>query len=73
MAGIFATAKTPTSVINRLNQEIVRLLNTADVKTQIFNIGQEVIAGTPAHLAATMKSEMTRLGKVIKDVGIRAE
>jgi tripartite-type tricarboxylate transporter receptor subunit TctC len=73
MAGVFAPAKTPPSIIDRLNREIVRFLTRSDVKEQLFNIGQEVVAGTPAQLGATVKSEMARLGKVIKDVGIRAE
>ena len=73
MSAVFTTAKTPATVINRLNQEIVRFLNRPETREQLFNIGQEVVAGTPAQLAATVKSEMTRLGKVIKDVGIRAE
>ena len=73
MAGIFAPAKTPTDIINRLNQELVRFLNRDDAKERLFSVGQEVVAGTPAQLAATMKSEMTKLGKVIKDAGIRAE
>jgi tripartite-type tricarboxylate transporter receptor subunit TctC len=73
MAGVFAPAKTPTAIINRLNQELVRFLNLPDTKERLFNVGQEVVSGTPAHLAATMKSEMTKLGKVIKDAGIRAE
>ena len=73
MAGVFAPAKTPAAIIDRLNREIVLFLTRAEVKEQLFNIGQEVVASTPAQLAATVKSEMTRLGKVIKDVGIRAE
>ena len=73
MAGVFATAKTPAPVIKRLNEEIVRALNRPEVKEQLFNIGQEVVASTPAQLATTMKSEMSRLGKVIKDVGIVGE
>jgi tripartite-type tricarboxylate transporter receptor subunit TctC len=73
MAGVFAPAKTPTAIITRLNQEIVRFLNQAEAKDKLFNLGQEVVAGTPAQLAATVKAEMTRLGKVIKDVGIKGE
>ena len=73
MAGVFAPAKTPAAIVNRLNQELVRFLSRTEVKEQLFNIGQEVVAGTPAQLAATMKSEMTQLGKVINDVGIRVE
>jgi len=71
--GIFAPAKTPAPIIDQLNQEIVRALNNAEVKRRLFDSGAEVIAGSPAELTAAMKSEMATTGKLIKDVGIRAE
>jgi tripartite-type tricarboxylate transporter receptor subunit TctC len=72
MVGILAPAKTPEAIIKRLNQEIVRLLNTPEVKERFFNNGTEAKGSTPEEFAAKIKSEMSRLGKVIKDVGIRA-
>jgi tripartite-type tricarboxylate transporter receptor subunit TctC len=71
--GIFAPAKTPAAIINRLNEEIVRVLKLPEVKDRFFNAGVEIVASTPEQLAATVKSEMTVLGKLIKDVGIREE
>ncbi|MEK7877069.1 MAG: tripartite tricarboxylate transporter substrate-binding protein, partial [Pseudomonadota bacterium] len=70
---IFAPARTPAALINRLNQEIVRVLNKPDVKERFIKAGSEVVAGSPAQLAATMKSDMATMGKVIKDAGIRAQ
>jgi tripartite-type tricarboxylate transporter receptor subunit TctC len=71
--GLFAPGKTPGAIVNRLNQEIVRFLNRPDVKEKFFNVGTDVVASTPEQFAATIKSEMTRLGKAIKDAGMRAE
>lgn len=71
--GIFAPAKTPAVIINRLNQEIVRVLNTADVKEKLFNSGVEVVASSPEQFGAAVKSEIARLSKVIKDAGIKVE
>jgi tripartite-type tricarboxylate transporter receptor subunit TctC len=71
--GMFAPAKTPAPILDRLNREIVRTLNNADVKRRLFDSGAEVIAGSPMELAAVMKSEMATTGRLIKDVGIRAE
>jgi len=70
---VLAPAKTPPAVINRLNLEIVRVLAMADVREKFHNAGIETVGGTPAQLAATMKSDMARLGKLIKAAGIRAE
>ncbi len=71
--GVFAPARTPEAVIKRLNQEIVLNLNHPDMKQKFFNAGAEVTASTPAQLMATVKSEMARMGKVIRDAGIRDE
>ncbi len=69
--GTFAPARTPTAVVTQLHREIVRALNWPEVKERLFNAGVEVIGGSPEELAATMKSEMARWGKVIRDAGIR--
>jgi tripartite-type tricarboxylate transporter receptor subunit TctC len=67
---MFAPAKTPAEIINLLHQEIVRALNRADVKELFLNSGAEVVGSSPEEFAATIKSDMARLGKVIKDAGI---
>ncbi len=71
--GIFAPAKTPPAIVTRLNQAIVQVLHRSDIKEKFFNAGAEIVASTPEQLAATVKAEMARLGKVIKDAGIRGE
>ena len=76
--GIFAPAKTPATIIKRLNQEIVLALNRADVKEKFSNAGSEVVGSSPEKLAAFVKSEMATMGKVIKvimikDAGIKAD
>lgn len=72
-AGMFAPAGTPAAIINRLNREVVQFLNRADVKEKFFDAGIESVGSSPQELAAGMKSEMVRMGKVIKDAGIRAQ
>ena len=71
--GVFAPAKTPRTIIDKLNQEIVRFLNRSEVKEKFFTAGMEAVGSSPEQFAATVKSEMTRMGKVIKDAGIRTE
>ncbi len=72
-AGVVAPAKTPTAIINRLNQEIVRVLRTPENRERIFRTGSEVVGSTPEELFAWMKTDMARMGKVIKDAGIKVE
>ena len=70
--GIFAPAKTPELIINRLNQEIVRVLARADIKEKFLNAGTEAVGSSPEQFAATIKSEIIRLGNVIRGAGIAA-
>jgi len=71
--GLFAPAKTPAAVIKQLNQEIVRFLKTAEARERFFAAGSEPVGSSPEELAATIRSERARLGKVIKDAGIRVQ
>ena len=70
---IFAPARTPESIIRRLNDDSVRFLRTPEAKDRYLAVGAETVGGTPDELAATVKSELTRMGKVISDARIRAE
>lgn len=72
MTHIMAPARTPAPVIGRLNQEIVRALNKAEVRERYLNAGAEVVASTPEELAATIKADMTRITMVLKDADIHA-
>lgn len=69
--GVFAAARTPPDVIERLHQEFARVLRQATVRERLFNVGVEAIGGSPQQLTEVIKSEMTRYGKVIRDAGIR--
>ena len=70
---IFAPAKTPASVVNRLNREIVQSMSRREVKEKFLRYGLETVATSPEELDTAMKSEMARMGKVIRDAGIKAE
>ena len=69
--GAFAPAGTPAAIIQRLNLEMVRALTSADIREKFLSSGVETVGSSPGELAATVKAEMARMGKVIKDRGIR--
>jgi tripartite-type tricarboxylate transporter receptor subunit TctC len=71
--GVFAPSRAATAIVKRLNEEIVRVLGRADVKEKFLAAGVEPVGSTPQQLAATIKSEIVRISKVIKDAGIRGE
>ncbi len=73
MTGMFAPAKTPPAIINRLNQEILRTLGQPDVKERFLNSGVEPAPSSPEQFAAAVKSDIDKLGKLIKNAGIKSE
>jgi len=71
--GVVAPAKTPAVIVTRLNQELVKALNRADTKQRLGELGIEVVAATPEETLASMKNDIARTTKLIRDAGIRAE
>ena len=49
------------------------MLGRAEVKERFVISGSEVVGSSPEQFAATIKSEIARMGKVIKDAGIKME
>lgn len=73
LLGVFAPVKTPAPLVRQLNQDIVRALNEADVKAKFLTGGVEAGGDSSAHFSATIKSDLAKWGKVIKDAGIHAD
>ena len=73
MTSLFAPASTPAATVGRLNQEILRVLIQPDVKARLFSAGVEVVGSTPEQLAVTIKTEIAKLGRIIKDAGIKVD
>ena len=71
--GVLAPAKTPQAVLNLLYREIVRIIEMPDLKQKLLNTGVETVGNSPQEFAAFIKADMRRLGKVIREAGIRAE
>jgi len=73
MIGAFAPARVAPAIISLLSKEMAIAVNKPEVKQRFAASGVETIGSSPQALAAAVKSEMTRLGKLIKDIGLREE
>ena len=73
MQCLFAPAATPAALVNRLNRDLVKVLNRPEVKERFLRAGSEVVANSPDELAAALKADMIAMGKVIRQAGIRAD
>jgi tripartite-type tricarboxylate transporter receptor subunit TctC len=73
MYGVFAPARTPENIINRISQESAKFLNVTKTKELFLASGVEAVGSSPHEFGAAVRSEISRMGKVIKDAGIREE
>lgn len=71
--GIFVPAGTPRAVIDRLQQEIARIMATKEMRDDAVTMGSQVGGDKPEEFAAYVRSEIRKWGKVIKDANIRIQ
>jgi tripartite-type tricarboxylate transporter receptor subunit TctC len=71
--GMVAPAKTPAPVIDRLASELSRIIRSDETEQRMRAIYFQAIGSTPAELAAFMREEVERWGKVIKLTGAKVD
>ena len=71
--GVLVPAKTPRTIVTKLNQEIVRILKTPEVNQQISKVGAEVLANSPEQFAKMIRDDIKRYGELTKAIGIRLD
>lgn len=71
--GYLAPSGTPRDIITKLHADITRTLGARDVQDKLTSLGFDLVGGTPEEFAALMKNDIARLGKLIKESGIRAD
>jgi len=68
---IFVPNGTPPAVVAKLNAEIGKVMQSAEMKKQLLAQGVEARTSTPEQLGAMVKSETAKWGKIITDAGIK--
>jgi tripartite-type tricarboxylate transporter receptor subunit TctC len=71
--GMSAPARTPRAIIDRLNSDTVRALNSPDVRERLHGLGADPVGNTPEQYTAFMRDEIAKWDKVIKAAGIKGE
>jgi tripartite-type tricarboxylate transporter receptor subunit TctC len=70
---VFGPAGMPPAVTTRLNKEIGRVLAMPEVRDQMAAQGSEVTPGSPADLLAAVKTDLSRMGEIVKAARIQPE
>ena len=71
--GLFAPAGVRPDIINRLNVETVRVMNSPEVKRVLAKVEVEPTTSTPGEFAALLKAETEKWARVIREANIRVE
>jgi len=71
--GVFAPAGTPPDIVRRLNAEIVKILNTPDVKEKLVSLGLDVGGNTPEEFLVMVKAEVVKWADVVKKSGAKVD
>jgi tripartite-type tricarboxylate transporter receptor subunit TctC len=71
--GLFGPAAMPAPVVSLLNAEVVRYLQRPEVKEKFIAAGSETVGSTPDELAALLRADLARFGRLIKDANLRAD
>jgi tripartite-type tricarboxylate transporter receptor subunit TctC len=71
--GVLVPKGTPPDIVAQIHAEVVRVSQLADTRERLLAAGFEVVGSSPEAFAALIRNDTARLGKVIRDAGIRAE
>jgi tripartite-type tricarboxylate transporter receptor subunit TctC len=71
--GVIGPAGIPRETVAKLNAELVKVLNTAEMKERFAKQGTEVRTGTPESLGSWMTTEQAKWAKVVKESGAKFE
>ena len=71
--GLMVPANTPTLIIRRLNAEVLKALQSAEVRQKLALQGAEPLGSTPEEYGAYVQKELTRWAAVVKQTGVTLE
>jgi len=71
--GLLAPAATPAAIVARLNAEVAKILQSADVREKLAAQGAEPMPGTPQAFASFMREEMAKWAPVVKQAGVKLD
>jgi tripartite-type tricarboxylate transporter receptor subunit TctC len=71
--GFFAPAHTPSPIVDRLNQELIKALRSPTLNANLLKLGLEVITGSPQALAGQISRDAQTWLPVVRKIGLRLD
>jgi tripartite-type tricarboxylate transporter receptor subunit TctC len=70
---VLVPAGTPKPIVQRLNSELVKIVNSPDVKDRFTQQGLTAVGSSPEELRALIKTESAEYAKVVKEIGLQPQ
>jgi len=71
--GVLTPAGVPQPILRKLNADIVKVVNSAEVRERLSGDGAEPVGGSAEEFSRFIRSEIAKWAKVVKTAGIRVE
>ncbi len=71
--GLFVPAGTPKPIVDKLHEEVMKILQTAEFQERLKGLGMQGSAMTPAQVSEFQKNEVDKWAQVIKAAGIKLD
>ena len=71
--GLGAPARTPREIVTRINSDVIKIVNSPELRERLTAEGSDPVGNTPDQYAAFLRNEIEKWAKVIKLAGVRAE
>jgi len=70
---VVGPAGMPPAIVERLNREILAISGTEEGRARLLDLGASVVGGTPQEFGAFVRSEVDKIGRVVREARITAE
>jgi tripartite-type tricarboxylate transporter receptor subunit TctC len=71
--GLFVPARTPREVINKLHDQVDKVVQLQEIRERIMAAGFDTVTSTPEQLGAFSVAELAKWAKVAKEAGVRVK
>jgi tripartite-type tricarboxylate transporter receptor subunit TctC len=71
--GVLAPAGTPRPIVTRLNQELLKIMHSAELKAPLAASGTDPVTSTPEEFAAYIRQEIAKWGDVVRKANLKAD
>ena len=72
--GVFAPPGLPAGITNRLHGDLLKAMQTPDVKEKLAGIGADgTVSSSPEEFAALVRADTARYSKIVKDIGLKID